>query len=172
MGKGHAERRFVHPRGLQFDLVGWVECRATNRNRHLEKAVLLFGANLFLYEFVLDAISELSPETGPMFGCLGVLRNKNGSGVEDNGMWLATSKEHHQSLQTDFPNMRSIRVLGNGGTRWQILPADAPDFEEATLRACEFILAGDLRIGKVPAAEGSSRRVGTRQVRNKTRKRS
>src|SRR5882762_671175 len=95
------------------------------------------------YEFVLDAISELSPETRPMFGCLaiyvgdkivGVLRDKDSSGVEDNGMWLATTKEHHQSLQADFPNMRSIGVLGKGVTGWQILPADAPDFEEAALR--------------------------------------
>jgi hypothetical protein len=27
---------------------------------------------------------------------------------------------------------------------------DAPDFEEAALRACELIVARDLRIGKVP----------------------
>ena len=118
------------------------------------------------YEFVLDAISELSPETRPMFGCLaiyvgdkivGVLRDKDSSGVEDNGMWLATTKEHHQSLQADFPNMRSIGVLGKGVTGWQILPADAPDFEEAALRACEFIIAGDPRIGKVPASRRSLR---------------
>ncbi|MFZ0824196.1 MAG: hypothetical protein WAM87_11105, partial [Terriglobales bacterium] len=37
-------------------------------------------------------------------------------------------------------------------TGWQVLPADAPDFEEAALRACEFVLAGDPRIGKVPGA--------------------
>jgi len=35
-------------------------------------------------------------------------------------------------------------------THWQILPADAPDFDEAALRACELIVARDPRIGKVP----------------------
>ena len=58
----------------------------------------------------------------------------------------------HESLRQDFPNMRSIRVLGKKVTGWQLLPADAPDFEEAALRACEFIQTGDPRIGKVPAS--------------------
>jgi hypothetical protein len=46
--------------------------------------------------------------------------------------------------------MRSIQVFGTPVTGWQILPADAPDFEEAALRACELIAAKDPRIGKVP----------------------
>ena len=68
----------------------------------------------------------------------------------DNGVWLATTEEHHQSLRRDFPNMRSIQVLGKKVTGWQVLPADADDFEEAALRACELVLAGDPRIGKIP----------------------
>lgn len=110
------------------------------------------------YEFVLDALADLSPRTNPMFGCLAVyvgeriilvLREKPGPSP-DNGVWLATTADHHDSLRRDFPNMRSIEVLGNGVTGWQVLPADAPDFEEAALRACEFVIAGDLRIGKIP----------------------
>lgn len=55
--------------------------------------------------FVLEAIASLSPRTRPMFGCLAayvedkivfVLRDKPGAAA-DNGMWLATTKEHHQS---------------------------------------------------------------------------
>jgi hypothetical protein len=110
------------------------------------------------HEFVLDAIGSLSPYTHPMFGCLAVyvkdkivfvLRDKATS-TSDNGVWLATAKEHHHSLLHEFPNMRSIRVLGKPVTGWQVLPADAPDFESAALRACELVLAGDPRIGKVP----------------------
>jgi hypothetical protein len=59
-------------------------------------------------------------------------------------------------LRRDFPNMRSIRVLGKKVTGWQVLPTEARDFEEAALRACEFILAGDPRIGKVPNARRPS----------------
>jgi hypothetical protein len=110
------------------------------------------------YEFVLEAVSELPIETRSMFGCLAVyvgdkivlmLREKQKQ-TEDNGVWLATTKEHHQSLRREFPHMRSIQLLGKEVTGWQILPADAPDFESAALRACELILARDPRIGKIP----------------------
>ena len=117
------------------------------------------------HEFVLDAIAPLSPETRSMFGCLAVyvqdkivliLRDKR-DGTADNGVWLATTEEHHQSLRREFPNMRSIQVLGKKVTGWQVLSADTKDFEEAAMRACELVLAGDPRIGKVPGARRTSR---------------
>jgi hypothetical protein len=55
--------------------------------------------------------------------------------------------------------MRSIQVFGKKVTGWQVLPADAPDFEEAALHACELIVARDPRIGKVPASKGKRKRV-------------
>jgi len=113
------------------------------------------------HEFVLDALASAAPETRPMFGCLAVyvgdkivcaLRDKRNETADDDGMWLATTTEHHESLRRDFPSMRSVRVLGKEVTGWQVLPAEAPDFEEAALRACEFIISGDPRIGKIPAS--------------------
>ena len=110
------------------------------------------------HEFVLEALAPLAPVTKPMFGCLAVyvgerivliLRDKPDE-PEVNGVWLATTVEHHESLRQEFPNMHSIPVLGTGVTGWQILPVDAPDFEESALRACELIQARDPRIGKVP----------------------
>jgi hypothetical protein len=53
--------------------------------------------------------------------------------------------------------MRSIQVLGGGVTGWQVLPADEVDFEAAALRACELIVAGDPRIGKIPGTKRSAR---------------
>jgi hypothetical protein len=112
------------------------------------------------HQFVLDAIAALLPTTRPMFGCLAVyvadkivliLRDKRDAAADD-GVWLATTEEHHDSLRREFPNMRSIHVLGEGVTGWQVLPVDAADFEEAALRACQLILARDPRIGKVPGA--------------------
>lgn len=116
------------------------------------------------HEFVLDAIASLGPYTHPMFGCLAVyvqnkivfiLRNKPASPA-DNGVWLATTVEHHESLRRDFPNMRSIQVLGKPVTGWQVLPADAADFEASAMRACELVLRADPRIGKVPGARAST----------------
>ena len=110
------------------------------------------------YEFVLEALFPLSPVTRPMFGCLAVyvgekivfaLRDKPGSPA-DNGVWLATSEGHHESLRRDFPHLRTIQIFGKPVSAWQMLPADAPDFEESALRACELIAARDPRIGKIP----------------------
>jgi hypothetical protein len=117
------------------------------------------------YQFVLEAIAALSPMTRPMFGCTAVyveekivliLREKP-TYSSDNGVWLATTKEHHESLRSEFPNMRSIGVLGKEITGWQILPSDAPDFEEAALHACDLVLTRDPRIGKIPGVRRSEK---------------
>lgn len=117
------------------------------------------------YPFVLDALDEIGPETKPMFGSTAVyveekivliLREKSPPDT-DNGVWLATTEEHHASLRNDFPGMRSIQVFGSGVTGWQVLAADAPDFEEATLRACALILKGDPRIGKIPGQRAAKK---------------
>jgi hypothetical protein len=100
-----------------------------------------------------------------MFGCTAIyvddkivliLRDKPDHAA-DNGVWLATTEEHHASLRQDFPHMRSIGVLGKPVTGWQILPADAPDFEQSALRACDLVLSRDPRIGKIPGARRASR---------------
>lgn len=129
------------------------------------------------HQFVLDALASLSPFTRPMFGCLAIyvgekivliLRDKQQS-TADNGVWLATTQEHHESLRREFPNMRSIQVLGKPVTGWQVLPADAPDFEQAALHACELVLAGDERIGKVPGSR-QRKTAKTGEKRNSPRK--
>jgi hypothetical protein len=117
-----------------------------------------------LYEFVLDALADLPTETRTMFGCLAIylgdkivliLRERR-EPPADNGVWLATTEEHHESLAREFPSMRSIQLFGKGTTGWQVIPADAADFEQAALRACELIVARDPRIGKVPKSRQKS----------------
>jgi hypothetical protein len=115
------------------------------------------------YAFVLEALEPLQPRTRLMFGCVAVyvgekivlLLRDRCEGTADNGVWVATTLEHHASLRRELPSMRSIEVFGKGEreTGWQVLPADAEDFEEAALRACELILGRDPRIGKVPKAK-------------------
>ncbi len=110
------------------------------------------------HEFVIEALDAVAPVTRAMFSCVAVyvgekivfaLRDRPNA-ADDNGVWLATSHEHHESLRGEFPNMRSIGVLGKPDTGWQLLPAAASDFESAALRACDLVLARDPRIGKVP----------------------
>jgi hypothetical protein len=126
------------------------------------------SARLF-HEFVLDTISSAVAPDPFMFGCLAIyvedkiffikiffiLRDKRDQ-TADTGVWLATTEEHHQSLRREFPNMRSIQVLGKKVTGWQVLPTDAEDFEDVALRACELVLARDPRIGKVPGQRARS----------------
>ena len=119
------------------------------------------------HEFVLDEIARLAPVTRPMFGCLAVyvgdkivliLRDKRQSPA-DNGVWLATTAEHHESLRREFPRMRSIRVFGREPTQWQVLPADDPEFEAAAIRACKLLLARDPRIGRIPQRRSRRARI-------------
>src|SRR5687768_10112566 len=85
--------------------------------------------NTMPYPFVLDALARLLPRTRSMFGCLAIyvgekivlaLRDKPDD-TSDNGVWLATTEEHHNTLRRDFPNMRSLQVFGKKVTGWQVL---------------------------------------------------
>lgn len=93
-----------------------------------------------------------------MFGChaiyvaekiMLILRNKANHDV-DNGVWVATSAEHHESLKLLFPSMRSIQLLGIHVTNWQNIPNTAIDFERSVVKVCALILKNDPRIGKIP----------------------
>jgi hypothetical protein len=115
------------------------------------------------FDFVFDELAELGPWTRPMFGCHAVyvedkivlvLRDRGDPRCDD-GVWIATTVEHHEELRREFPSMRSIRVLAAGGvTGWQVLPAESEDFEASVMRACALIRGRDRRIGKVPKRRG------------------
>jgi hypothetical protein len=110
-----------------------------------------------------------------MFGCLAIyledkivliLRDRQDS-PRDNGVWLATTSEHHESLRHELPSMRSIEVFGRQTTHWQVLPVDAPDFEQTALRACALIVAGDPRIGKVPRRRAKMKAAAKKPAKTK-----
>lgn len=95
-----------------------------------------------------------------MFGChaiytegkiLLILRKKNDH-TEANGVWIATGKEHHESLKKELPSLQSVYILSEGKseTNWQMIHEDADDFEESAVKICEMILRNDKRIGKIP----------------------
>ncbi len=110
------------------------------------------------FEFVLEELDRAHPRVRPMFGCYAIyvgeklvliLRQRKDH-TDDNGVWLAALREHHESLKKEFPCMRSVRLLGTVETAWQNIPVDEDDFEELVLKACSLIIRGDLRIGKIP----------------------
>jgi hypothetical protein len=117
------------------------------------------------FDFILDYLHPLEIKIRPMFGChalyerekiLLVLRKREDH-PNANGVWVATGKEHHESLKKEFPSLESVHILSNGKveTNWQMIQEDADDFEESAIRLCEIILKGDERIGKVPKPKKS-----------------
>jgi len=111
------------------------------------------------FDFVLEKLLSLSPQVRPMFGCYAVYANErlvlilrnHARFPNDNGVWIATSREFHASLKKELKTLRTINLLGGGNeTNWQNLPVDDDHFEEEVDKACDLILKGDPRIGVIP----------------------
>lgn len=111
------------------------------------------------FAFVLEEIAGRAPFVRAMFGAHAVyvgdaivliLRHKEDDYHEDNGVWIATTPEHHESLRKEFPSMRDLRLFGTSPTSWQCLPEKGANFEAEALHACALINRRDPRIGKVP----------------------
>jgi hypothetical protein len=118
------------------------------------------------FEFVLEHLFSGDPVVKPMFGCHAIyvknkivlILRKKEDFENDNGVWIATTHEHHKSLQEHFPSMRPISLFGTGESGWQNLPEDSPDFEESVIWVCELILKRDARIGKTPKPRSKKKR--------------
>jgi hypothetical protein len=113
------------------------------------------------FAFVLDLLSPLEINVKPLFGChalyvaekIVLILRKKDAHPEANGIWIATSAEHHSSLKKIFPSMGSVYILSDGKseTNWQMIHEHADDFESAAVLACELVLKNDPRIGRIPA---------------------
>jgi hypothetical protein len=112
----------------------------------------------FPFQFVLDELMPIRPTAKRMFGFTHVyLDEKLLLSLRDsvkqpqyNGVWLYTQAEHIESLRKDFPLPRRCfwrsKKSGNG---WVILSSNLEEFEEYAFLACELILRGDRRLGRV-----------------------
>jgi len=117
------------------------------------------------FDFVFDHLMPLDVSVKPTFGMwaiyagekiLLILRQRQ-ERPDENGVWVATTREHHKSLKSDLPSLRSIFAYHGSekDTEWQLLPVDADDFEASVGKVCELIKNGDERIGKIPNARQS-----------------
>ena len=112
------------------------------------------------FEFVLDYLVPLDVTIKQMFGVWAIYLDRKivlvlrlrDDHPESNGVWIATSREHHKSLKNDFPSLRPISYFSEatGESEWQVLPVGAEDFEVSVRQVCEMIKHNDSRIGKVP----------------------
>jgi hypothetical protein len=116
------------------------------------------------FRFVLEELEPLAPSLQPMFGCYAVYIGEQivlflcdrddlldpEKVADQRGVWLATTREAYASLAAEFSTARARLPEELNKSPWLRLPTSAPDFEAQVLRACELILQGDPRIGRMP----------------------
>jgi hypothetical protein len=109
------------------------------------------------FPFIIDELESSRPTVRGVFGFTHVyledrllfsLRDAD-TRTGSNGMWLYTTTEHADSLAQEFPDLPRRQIWRSGKKAWVILASRLGDFEENALRACELILSGDRRIGRV-----------------------
>jgi hypothetical protein len=109
------------------------------------------------FPFVLEELVSIRPTIKRMFGFTYVyLDEKLLFSLRDsvkqpgsNGMWLFTTAEHVESLGSEFPQLPKRQLWRSGKNCWVVLASRLPEFEEYAFKACELILNGDRRIGRV-----------------------
>jgi len=114
------------------------------------------------FPFVLEELEPIRPTIKRMFGftyvyldetLLCALRN-SGKQPGSNGVWLFTTTEHAESLGREFPELSRRYFWRSGKNAWIILASRLEHFEEYAYRACELMLNGDRRIGRITRGHG------------------
>ncbi|HEV7680785.1 MAG TPA: hypothetical protein VGO68_01585 [Pyrinomonadaceae bacterium] len=111
------------------------------------------------FPFVLEELSPIRPIIKHWFGFTSLyLDEKLLCSLRDspkqpgsNGMWLYTTAEHVESLAREFPDLpkRQLWRSRSGNKAWVVLASRLEGFEEYAFKACELILKGDPRIGRL-----------------------
>lgn len=109
------------------------------------------------FPFVIDELESLRPTIRSVFGFTHVyLEDKLLFSLRDsttqtgsNGIWLYTTTEQADSLAREFTDLPRRQIWRSGKKAWIILASRLPEFEEHAFKACELILRGDRRIGRL-----------------------
>ena len=115
------------------------------------------------YPFLLEALEPLAPEVRRLFSGYAVyVQNKllfmlldSPKTPQDNGLWVVFADITQASLEPGslrlaFPSIRPIAIFDGKIQHWLVIPADSPRFEQDSLLACDFALARDPRLGRIP----------------------
>ena len=113
------------------------------------------------FPFLIDELSPLRLTVKRVFGftylyldeiLLCALRD-NAKKPNSNGMWLFTTLDYVEQLGKEFPELPKRYLWRSGRNAWVILPSRLEQFEEYAFKACEMIMNGDRRIGRVSRAK-------------------
>ena len=109
------------------------------------------------FQFILDELTPIRPDITHAFGftyvylddlLLCCLRSSE-KAPNTNGMWIFTTTEHVDSLGGEFQDLPRRYLWRSKPNAWVVLPSRLEHFEEYAFKACELILNGDRRIGRV-----------------------
>ena len=109
------------------------------------------------FPFVLEELISIRPTIKRMFGFTSLyLDDKLLCSLRDsakqpgsNGVWLYTTTEHVESLGREFSQLPKRQLWRSGRNAWVVLASRLEGFEEYAFKACELILNGDQRIGRI-----------------------
>lgn len=110
------------------------------------------------YDFLLDylpAAIVVKPAVGMFYlyfdGKIVLIFRKVSKNPQHNGLWIAANRSNHASLKAEIPALTDFVFDEDDAIEpnWLQLSDGHDDFEEAAIRICELVSAGDFRIGKV-----------------------
>jgi hypothetical protein len=115
------------------------------------------SVNRVPFSFVLEELVSLRPRIKSVFGFTHVYLDErllfslrdSAKQPGTNGMWVYTTTEHVESLAREFPQLPRRQIWRSGKKAWVVLASRLEDFEEYAFKACELILRGDQRIGRL-----------------------
>ncbi|MBE15488.1 MAG: hypothetical protein CL867_04505 [Cytophagaceae bacterium] len=111
---------------------------------------------MILFPFFLDMLYPLPLKHKKMFGVdayyleaqlLFALREKEENTI-DNGIWIATKKQHHQKLKHQFKSIKSIESYGIKS--WLMLASNHDHFEADAQHLAQLIFKRSELIGTTP----------------------
>ncbi|TPN89074.1 hypothetical protein [Aquimarina algicola] len=108
------------------------------------------------YDFILERLYPLELRHKKMFGIdafyykekiVFCLREKE-SNNDDNGVWIATKIDFHESLKEQIKDLRMIKMYPIKS--WILLPADSDYFEEGVETIATLIKQNSPYVGVIP----------------------
>jgi hypothetical protein len=125
------------------------------------------------FPFVLEELNSIRPTIKRMFGFTSVYLDEkllcslrvSVKQPGSNGIWLYTTTEHVESLGREFPQLPKRQLWRSGKNAWVILASRLEDFEEYAFKACELILRGDQRIGRITRPKALTMKRGEQNLR-------
>ncbi len=115
------------------------------------------------FPFILEELISIRPIVKRMFGftyvyldeqLLFMLADRDKQQAT-NGMWLFTTADQLESLGKEFPGLPKRQLWRSGEKAWVVLASRFEEFEEYAFKACELILRGDQRIGRITRGTAS-----------------